>query len=69
MVTGRSCVVGLAIPQLDFSHIPRLVDAIQETAFEAGYGVLTCCHHDDPGRLTSVLAYLHDWQAANSRCR
>lgn len=62
MVTGRSCVIGLAIPRLDFSYMPRLVDAIHETAFEAGYGVLTCCHHDDPDRLPGVLADLHDRQ-------
>lgn len=62
MVTGRSCVIGLAIPRLDFSYMPRLVDAIQEAAFDNGYGVLTCSHHNDFDRLPEVLAYLHDRQ-------
>lgn len=62
MVTGRSCMIGLAIPRIDFSYMPRLVDAIQEAAFESGYGVLTCSHHNDFARLPDVLAYLHDRQ-------
>jgi LacI family transcriptional regulator len=62
MVTGHSCTVGLVIPRLDYSYMPRLVDAIQEVAFEAGYGVLTCSHHNDADRLPLALAYLHERQ-------
>lgn len=62
MVTGRSRVVGLAVPRIDFSYIPRLLDAIHEAAFETGHGVLTCFHHNEAGRLPAVLAYLSDRQ-------
>ncbi len=62
MVTGRSCVIGLAIPRLNFSYMPRLVDAIQETAFQNNYGVLTCSHYNDVDRLPGLLGYLQDHQ-------
>ena len=62
MVTGRSKVIGLAVPRIDFSYIPRLLDAIHEAAFETGYGVLTCFHHNEADRLPAVLAYLSDRQ-------
>lgn len=60
MVTGRSSMIGLAIPSLNFSYMPRLVDAIHEVAFQNGYGVLTCSHHNESSRLPAVLTYLHD---------
>ena len=29
VVTGKSCVLGVLIPRLDFSYMPRLLQAIQ----------------------------------------
>jgi DNA-binding LacI/PurR family transcriptional regulator len=62
MVTGRSQMLGLAIPRLDFSYMPRLVESIQEAAFENGYGVLSCSHHNERHRLPELLSYLQDRQ-------
>src|SRR4051794_16711961 len=60
VVTGRSQMLGLSIPRVDFSYMPHLVEAIQETAFERGYGVLTRSHHNDPAKLPDVLQYFLD---------
>lgn len=62
MVTGRSAMLGLAVPRLDFSYLPRLVDAIQEAAFQHDYGILTCYHHNEIDRLPGVLRYLDERQ-------
>jgi len=40
--------------------MPRLCEAIQETAFENGYGVLTRSHHNDPDKLPDVVQYFID---------
>ncbi len=60
VVTGRSQMLGLALPRLDFSYMARFVEAVQEVAFEHGYGVLSCYHHNDHGRLADALSYLLD---------
>jgi LacI family transcriptional regulator len=60
VVTGRSLMLGLSIPRLDFSYMPRLCEAIQETAFENGYGVLTRSHHNDPEKMPDVVQYFVD---------
>jgi LacI family transcriptional regulator len=60
VVTGRSQMLGLALPRLDFSYMPRFVEAVQEVAFAHGYGVLSCYHHNDHGRLADAVSYLLD---------
>jgi len=53
-------MLGLSIPRVDFSYMPHLIEAIQDTAFELGYGVLTRSHHNDPAKLPDVLQYFLD---------
>ena len=60
MVTGRTATLGLVLPRLDFSYVPRLVEAIQERAFESQYGVLACSHHNRQADLEIAITYLLD---------
>ena len=60
VVTGRSRTLGLALTRVNYSYVPRLVEAVHEVAFEAGYGILTCFHHGDPARLGEATSFLLD---------
>lgn len=60
IVTGRSRMLGLALTRVNYSYVPRLVEAVHEVAFEAGYGILTCFHHGDPARLGEAASFLLD---------
>jgi LacI family transcriptional regulator len=58
MVTGKSRVLGLVIPKLDFSYMPALVESIHELALQHGYSMLFSGHRDDADKLSAAVDFL-----------
>lgn len=55
---GQSKMVGLIIPDISNPFFARLACAVEEVAFEAGYGVLLCNTQNDRSRELSYLQLL-----------
>jgi LacI family transcriptional regulator, galactose operon repressor len=55
---GSSRTIGLVIPEISNPFFASLATAVEEVAFQAGYGVLLCNTHNSPDRELSYLRLL-----------
>jgi len=57
LATGRSRLWGVLIPRLDYSYMPRILQAVQDVARREGFGLLFLSHENDAARLPEQLEY------------
>jgi LacI family transcriptional regulator len=57
LATGRSRLWGVLIPRLDYSYMPRILQAVQDVARRENFGLLFLSHENDRSRLPEQLEY------------
>lgn len=57
LVTGRSRFFGVLVPRIDYSYMPRILQAAQDVAFRNDYGLLFLSHENDASRIAGQLEY------------
>ena len=57
LATGRSRLWGVLIPRLDYSYMPRILQAVQDVARREGFGLLFLSHENDASRLPEQVDY------------
>jgi DNA-binding LacI/PurR family transcriptional regulator len=60
LVTSRTQAIGLVITSMADPFFPPIVQGVEETAHDHGYGVLLCTSNNDPLRELSVVRLLRE---------
>jgi LacI family repressor for deo operon, udp, cdd, tsx, nupC, and nupG len=59
LVTNRSGLLGLLVPELTDPHYPQIASGVEDSALAAGLAVLICNTLGSPERLADYLRLLH----------
>ncbi|MFI9252385.1 LacI family DNA-binding transcriptional regulator [Streptomyces sp. NPDC053069] len=60
LVTSRTRSIGLAVSAISNPYFTEILQGVEATALEAGYGLLIADPHDDPGHERKVVQLLHE---------
>src|SRR5688500_20081783 len=58
LVTSRTHVIGLALPNIDQPFFPQIARGVEDAAAEAGYSVFLCNAASDPKRELQAIERL-----------
>ena len=64
LVTSRTHVIGLALPNIDQPFFPQIARGVEDAAAEAGYSVFLCNAAGDPGRELNAIERLRGHRVA-----
>lgn len=62
MITGKTKLIGVIVPELSNSFFPEIIDGLETAAHAAGYHILIAKHDGQDGNLAETIGLFNQYQ-------